>query len=535
MTDYKTFLGSPCGPAWKKLGLARRAGVLAPLFSIQSQESSGVGEFPDLEPLADWCRDSGMSLIQLLPLNDVGTRFCPYDSESSFALEPLHLAPGKLAGIPEKKYASEIEILRKRYPSGTPFFDTRVKAEKLSLFQRIFKEHAKKKPKEFEAFKAEQESWLSSYALFKVAKRRMDQKSWEVWPEPLRTRRTAALRELAEGSEEELEFHRWLQWQLFEQFREAAEGVRKKKVHLIGDLPFLVARDSADVWANPHYFKLSLASGAPPDLYLADGQEWGMPPYDWETMASAHHEYIKEKLKYASNFYDLFRIDHFVGLFRVWVFPLDNAPDRKKRAFFDPPDEGRWEAQARAILGAMLESSSMLPCAEDLGTVPDAARKVLAEYAIPGMDVQRWMREWETTQEFTPPEKYRPHALVTLSTHDMSSFMGWWTQEATPEDKEHFLKFTGLSAAQGAAPGKVLHAALQKAHASRAIFSVHSLQDWLSFTGALGKADALLRINRPGVVDEQNWRLRLPFTIEKMRKTFSSDPILKLNRSAGRE
>jgi len=534
MADYRAFLQSACGPAWKGLGLARRAGVLAPLFSIQSKQSTGVGEFPDLELLADWCRECGMSLIQLLPLNDVGTRFCPYDAESSFALEPMYLALDRLSDIPAKKYAPEIAALRRRYPSGTPFFDIRVKNDKLSLLRTIFNERAKKDSKDFKAFKAAQEYWLPAYALFKVAKRKMEEHSWETWPEGLRTRRPAALRELTQGAEDEVEFHQWLQWQLFTQFRASADKVRKKKVRLVGDLPFLVARDSADVWAHPEYFKLNLSAGAPPDLYFAEGQEWGMPPYNWQNMAASGYDYLKEKLKFASNFYDLYRIDHFVGLFRVWVFPLDDEPDRKKRAYFDPPEESSWEGQARSILAAMSEATTMLPCAEDLGTVPDVARKLLADFAIPGMDVQRWMRDWEGTKDFTAPADYRPNAIATLSTHDMTSFLGWWRTEATEDDKERFRRFCGLPVPDPSA-AELCRAAFEKAHESQAIFSVHSFQDWLTLAGDLGDAEAGLRINRPGLVAEDNWRLRMPKPLEKMLDRPSNKLIRKLNDKFHRE
>ena len=534
MTDYSLFLEAASGPAWKRLGLARRAGLLAPLFSIQSKRSTGVGEFPDLELLADWCRECGMSLIQLLPLNDVGTRFCPYDAESSFALEPMHLSLENLEDIPKKKYVSEIAALRKRYPSATSLFDPCVKKDKLELLRKIFSERLNKTPKALKEFKEAQQYWLPAYSLFKVAKKKMEERSWEAWPEPLRTRRPAALRALGEGAEDEIEFYQWLQWQLFSQFRRSAEKVRKKKIHLIGDLPFLVARDSADVWAHPEYFKLNLSAGAPPDLYFADGQEWGMPPYDWQAMAASGHDYLKEKLKFASNFYELYRLDHFVGLFRVWVFPLDDQPDRKKRAFFDPPDEGEWEKQARGILGAMLEATSMLPCAEDLGTVPDVARKLLAEYAIPGMNVQRWMRDWEGTKDFISPQIYRPNAIVTLSTHDMSSFLYWWRTEATDDDRERFRRFAGFSELPNPSPRELCRIALEKAHESRAIFSVHSFQDWLTFAGMFGDVEAGYRINRPGLVDDDNWRLRIPVPIEKMLDAVCNKSIRQLNKKFNR-
>jgi 4-alpha-glucanotransferase len=526
------FLQSATGPAWKRLGVDRRAGVLVPLFFIQSQKSVGVGEIPDLELLGEWCRDCGMSLIQLLPLNDVGTRFCPYDSESSFALEPMHLSLDRLEGVPARKYADRISAMRAKYPSRTERFDTRVKADKLELLRAMFDDLPKKAPKGLEEFRQTERYWLPAYALYKVLKEASGQRPWQEWPEALKRREAPALREAAETHAEEILFQEWLQWQLYLQFSETAARLRAKKVHLIGDLPFLVARDSADVWSHPEYFKLHLSAGAPPDLYLADGQEWGMPPYDWKALEAGGYDYIKEKLRFASSFYDLYRLDHFVGLFRVWAFPLNGGPDRKKQAAFDPPEEEKWEPQARTILRAMLDSGSMLPCAEDLGTVPDVARKVLEEYAIPGMDVQRWMRDWEGSGDYTPPAKYRPHSIVTLSTHDMSSFLGWWRLEATPDDKERFLRFAGLTAdADNAA---LCRAALERAHEAASIFSVHSMQDLLVHAGVLNEWKAELRINRPGTVDENNWRLRVPAPLEELLKLPANKNLLQMHKKHAR-
>jgi len=81
---------------WKNIGKNRRAGVLAPLFCVFSEESSGVGDFGDIELLAGWCRKSGLSILQLLPMNEVGSTFCPYDALSSFALEPMYISIGAL-------------------------------------------------------------------------------------------------------------------------------------------------------------------------------------------------------------------------------------------------------------------------------------------------------------------------------------------------------------------------------------------------------------------------------------------------------
>src|SRR5688500_111090 len=91
-TENAAFLETASARQWRRIGTRRRAGVATPLFSVYSRSSAGVGEYPDLELLAGWCRRAGLGLIQLLPLNDIGFTFRPYDAESSFALEPMHAA-----------------------------------------------------------------------------------------------------------------------------------------------------------------------------------------------------------------------------------------------------------------------------------------------------------------------------------------------------------------------------------------------------------------------------------------------------------
>jgi 4-alpha-glucanotransferase len=242
------------------------------------------------------------------------------------------------------------------------------------------------------------------------------------------------------GEEKEgLRFYEWLQWQCCEQFRKAKAHALGKGVLILGDLPLLVSRDSADVWARQNYFKLDRVSGAPPDLYIAEGQRWGMPPYNWEEIAAHGHEYTIQKVRYAQNFYDLFRIDHVVGLFRLWTIavhePLQNAG---KYGVFDPQNEALWEEHGKKIIDVMVSNTDMLPCAEDLGVVPECSYKTLREYAMPGMDVQRWTRHWESQGEFKAPSEYRKNSLALMSTHDMSIFLGWWNHEVGTADEGLF-------------------------------------------------------------------------------------------------
>jgi len=434
--EYVSFLSSQAGDKWKRIGVNRRAGVCAPLFSLYSEKSVGIGELPDLKLLIDWAHQTGMSILMLLPMNDVGFDFRPYDSQSTFALEPMHLNLWDLKKADISAFGQDMETLKARFPVGKGRVDYGIKKAKLELLWRIFESSKDSLPGELSDFRTTNRFWLEDYVLFKVLKENFPENTWESWDEPFKRKDEALMLETQRSHESRILFHAWLQWQLFEQFSDVKTYAAKKNVFLIGDLPFLVSRDSSDVWANQGFFKLDKVSGAPPDAYLANGQRWGMPPYRWEAIAETGYAYLSEKLRYAQNFYDMFRIDHFVGLFRLWTIDSQEPPENAGlNGRFDPEEEALWDVHGRATLDAMLKSTNMLPCAEDLGVVPECSYKVLSEYALPGMDVQRWQRAWNTDGSFLDPKTYRKNSAAILSTHDMPIFLAWWNHEVGTADE----------------------------------------------------------------------------------------------------
>src|SRR3989338_8518905 len=275
---YQDFLQAPTAAQWKRFGTSRRAGVATPLFSLYSSQSTGIGEIPDLPLLVDWCRKTGLSIIQLLPMNDVGFDFRPYDAQSTFALEPMYLDLNHLVGVKAAAFRNEIEDLRRSFPCGSQKVNYGIKAAKLKLLKEIFDKSKNQLPAAFGSFVEKNRYWLNDYVLFKAIKESKGQTGWESWPQELRDKNETALRRIENESKDVMHFHRWIQWQLFEQFAVVKQYANKKGVLLMGDLPFLVSRDSADVWAHQNYFKLELSAGAPPDLYFSEGQKWGMPP-----------------------------------------------------------------------------------------------------------------------------------------------------------------------------------------------------------------------------------------------------------------
>jgi 4-alpha-glucanotransferase len=428
---------------WRRVGTQLRAGVLAPLFSVYSSQSTGCGDICDIMKLVDWCVATGNSIIQLLPMNDMAGVMCPYDAVSSFALDPVFISLEHINKHYGQKYSDAIAALRAQFPAGTPHVDWGIKQAKLNLLWDIFcnEDYCKD---DCDQFCREQRYWLDDYALFRALKQTHDQKAWFDWPHQYKNRDQGALSSFWGTHQHEIAFHMWLQWNIYLQFVEAKQYAQSKGVLLKGDLPILVSRDSADVWSHPDFFKLELASGAPPDMYAAKGQRWGMPTYNWQNIAYYSYEYLKAKLWYAQNFYDIVRVDHVVGLFRIWSIshnePLEN---QGLNGFFDPPDEQLWGKQGSQILQVMLGATDMLLCAEDLGVIPAVCTETLKHLGIPGNDVQRWIKDWNHTHTFLGPECFRQLSVAMLSTHDTTNWAAWWKYEAGTVDQTLFARKCG--------------------------------------------------------------------------------------------
>lgn len=449
MTDYSFLKDSKTADKWQKIGFRKRAGVAVPLFSVKSKRSIGIGEIPDIKLIVQWCKQTGSTILQLLPLNDTGYDYAPYNCVSSFAVDPMYLCIQSLKEVNLTPFKKDIRWLRSQFSNYNYKVDYAIKDKKIELLWRIYKRSYLKAIRKFEKFSEDNDYWLKDYAIYKVLKHINKNESWENWPERYKNRDKQALIEFENGNSEKIRFHYWLQWQLYEQLVKVKKYANENGILIMGDIPFLVSRDSCDVWSRRNYFDLNLQSGAPPDMYFAKGQRWGMPPYNRTELEIDGHEYFIGKLIYAENFFDMFRIDHFVGFFRVWTIErYESEETGGLNGKFSPDDEKAWEDTGKKLLDTIINKSSLLPCAEDLGTVPECSARVLWEYGIPGMDVQRWIKN---NNNFVPKEKFRWLSVVTVSTHDSSSLTEWWQNEAGTIDGllfERLLKEKGFNSVQ---------------------------------------------------------------------------------------
>jgi 4-alpha-glucanotransferase len=506
---------------WGKIGNNRRSGVLVPLFSVYSRKSTGIGDLEDLKLVVDWCAKTGNSIMQLLPMNEVGNTFCPYESISSFALEPMYAAI-------ERNNPSPPFLPNHGGGKSAGRVDYRIKEAKIKNLREIYLEENNRNQAEVDKFRGKNAWWIDDFGLFKALKIHHENKPWYEWPDTYQNRDTASIELFRSEHEAEINFRIWTQWLLYKQFKDARAYAAKKGILLMGDLPVLSSRDSADVWAHPEFFKLDFAAGAPPDMFSRKGQRWGrpgMPTYNWERIAGDNYRYLKEKLKYAGEFYDILRIDHAVGLFRIWSIPFREPLENEgANGSFDPPDERGWEEHGRKILSVMLDSTEMLLCGEDLGIIPAACPRTMEALSVPGIDVQRWTKDWNGTQDFLPPGNYRFLSVATLSTHDTTNWNTWWEKESTREEKEKFWKHLKLDGpVREIADPEVTGAALKFILKTKSIFSIQMIFDWLNLVGTgklegdiLAGDQSWFRINTPGTVGAENWSALLPIPLEDL-------------------
>lgn len=582
---------------WARLGTQKRSGVLVPLFSIYSKESAGIGDLADLKLLIDWAKLTGNTIIQLLPMNEMGSLFYPYDAISSFALEPAYISL--------RSIGARCEGLRKRFSNGRAYIDYAIKKEKLQILRDIYFQKGEENDAGFKKFQEDNQYWLLDFALYKALKDAHQGSAWYDWDAKFKNHDRIALRNFQEGHLGEISFQMWLQWQLYRQFKEVKDYASAKKVLLKGDLPILVSLDSADVWQRPEFFKLDYASGAPADMYAALGQRWGMPTYNWERIEAEGYSYLKEKLKFAQNFYDILRIDHVAGLFRIWSIPYNEPQEFKGlNGFFDPPDEKEWPELGRKILTTMLNNTSALLCAEDLGVIPKVCPDTLKELGIPGNDVQRWTKDWKLKHEFLKPDEYREISVAMLSTHDTANWPAWWENEAgtvdeelfkrrcaergidydnvkhklfnfirsrharlrwldnldstdklaailgkkkeeladfidlyenTHQEKEKLWKQLNLSGQMREKPdSEIVKAALKITLDSNSIFCINTIIDWLYAADIFTGDPYQYRINTPGTVSGKNWSLTIPISLEDLLRHRVNKEIRKIITGSGR-
>ena len=307
----------------------RIAGTVIPLFSLRSAHGWGVGDFGDIRLMADWLSATGQNILQLLPVND--TTVCggnedsyPYNCVSVYALNPIYADMSVLPSLASEKRKAYYLKEREKLNSLPTVKYAQVYRLKITYLRELFDELAADflSGEEYIAFCTAQEHWLKPYCLFRFLSTRLHSNIWD-WKEYPRYESTTWERVTAEYSDaaREMQFYSWVQYILYTQLSRAHLYANSKGVALKGDIPIGVAPNGVDVWCDASQFNLQVSAGAPPDMFSADGQNWGFPTYNWQAMAADGYSWWRRRLQYMSNFFDAYRIDHILGFFRIWEIP----------------------------------------------------------------------------------------------------------------------------------------------------------------------------------------------------------------------
>ena len=557
----------------------RGTGVAIPVFSLRSEDSFGVGEFKDLKKLVDWAVATGQSIIQLLPINDTTmtrswTDSYPYNANSTFALHPQFIALPE-AGV---KVTKEYKALQKELNALPQIDYERVNNEKTRLLQEAFRTIGTKvlESDGYKAFFAANEHWLVPYAAFCVLRDLNCTPEFGKWTE-LSEYSRSGVEAFRQVHGDKMDFYCWEQYCLDVQLKDAVGYAHSKGVAIKGDLPIGISRTSVDAWQYPALFNLDSQAGAPPDAFSADGQNWGFPTYNWEEMAKDGYAWWKARLGKMSEYFDAFRIDHILGFFRIWEIPLGiksgllghfnpalpySEEDLKGRGF-DPdselfvPDPHRkgwyhprissqntvafealdgwmkdayndlyndffyrrhnsfWKETAMKKLPALLDSTKMLACGEDLGMIPACVPEVMDELNILSLEVQRMPKSPEKT--FDEPWTYPYLSVCTTGSHDTSTLRAWWEEDREMTDRF----FHEILCCEGEAPYYcepwVCERIIAQHLDSPSMLCILPLQDWMSVDGeARYQGDpGDERINVPAN-PRHYWRWRMHLTLEEL-------------------
>ena len=498
----------------------------------------------------------------------------PYNPNSTFALHPqfLHLPA---AGV---KVDEEYKALQAELNALEQIDYERVNNAKLELLHKAFDKTFKKlsATKGYQAFVENNAHWLLPYAAFCVLRDINGTPDFSQWKgyAKYNKKKVAAF---CEEHKAEVDFWCFVQYHLDLQLSEVCKYAHSRGVIFKGDLPIGISRTSVDAWLYPELFHMDSQAGAPPDAFSADGQNWGFPTYNWEKMAEDDFAWWKSRLAKMSEYFDAFRIDHILGFFRIWEIPLWTKSglngyfnpalpfpahelasqgfdvnnfdlfmeDPRKTGHYHPKIGAKatagymyldayrkaafdhlyddffyrrnnefWKDKAMQKLPALLDSTGMLACGEDLGMIPATVPQVMSDLRILSLEIQRMPKSVEET--FAHPANYPYLSVCTTSTHDMNPVRAWWEEDRQVTEQFWQMILGNSGEAPFFCEPWICRQILDQHLWSPAMLTVLPLQDWLSMDGALRRLNPNdERINVPAN-SRHYWRYRMHLTVEQL-------------------
>lgn len=500
----------------------RTWGWAAQLYAVRSRSSWGMGDLADLRDLAEWSAGQGAGILLVNPINAVtpipGQQPSPYYPTTRRYRNPLYLRIEEVpraaeAGVDVEKLANAGRQLNadRRIDREEVF---RLKDEALRKIWAISQENPGHR-----RFCEEGAESLREYATFCVLAEAF-RHDWRSWPAEYRRPDSPAVKTFAEKNASGVDYHCWLQWLLSEQLAAASNSIR-----VMQDLPIGVDPGGADAWAWQDVLAKDVSVGAPPDIYNSAGQNWGLPPFVPHKLRAADYIPFIETIRSALHHAGGLRIDHVMGMFRLFWIPHGMGAGEGTFVRY-PADD---------LLGIIaLEShrAGAFIVGEDLGTVEPHVREKLADRKILSYRLL-WFEE-------EPPATYPELALAAVTTHDLPTIAGLWT------GSDLLAEESAGKTPNREALGKIKKQLSEMIHVdasadtNEVIEKTHQLLAQAPsrvVTATLDDAIAVEeRPNMPGTVSEwPNWSIALPKSLEDIKQSPLAESIAKSlsSRSCG--
>ncbi len=498
--------------------MRRQAGVVLPLFSIRTRRDWGIGQITDLPACAQWIRRSGHRLLQVLPAYELSSgETSPYGALTAFGLDPIYVGVEAIEDLdasaiegalgPEGQRVLERARAAERVDyAGLRAIKNRVLSAAFDRFEEREWSRSTPRARRLAEFIQREHFWLDDLALYKVIRELRGGWGWASWPEGERDRAPWATSRLRTQHGRRILEVAYVQWTLLEQWKAAHILMRELGLELMGDLPFVVGAESADVWSRPSQFQLHLSLGAPPDDFSNEGQDWGLPPYDWLAMEGDDLAWIRARIRHVAHLYDRVRLDHVVGSFRQWV--RHRTPGGRGR--FDPDGEEAQRARGRRVLGAILDELAHCDgravdppraIAEDLGMGPTFAREALRDLGMPGYRVLPWEKDGSHLRD---PRAFPKDSVASWSTHDTAPIGAWW-RDLPAQDRAKLAERAGIP-----------HDGMDEVRSLALLGDLYLAASDLALVLAQELLGVGERINTPATVGRENWTWRLPRPIEDL-------------------
>jgi 4-alpha-glucanotransferase len=485
----------PSDPGW---------GFAAQLYATRSRDSWGFGDLGDLARLGRWSHRLGAAFVLVNPLHASNPTFpqqaSPYFPGSRCFLNPLYLAVEEVPGSEGRADLRELATSGKALNAARLIDRDQVWALKSTALEAVYRDFCGDPA--FEAYLDERGDILQRFATF-CALCEVHGGGWKSWPSAFRNHASSAVREFSESSfgSERVRYHAWLQWRLDQQLKLAAAALP-----VMSDLAVGVDPDGADAWMWPEAFVTEMRVGAPPDQYNTRGQDWALPPFDpWRLRAAGYQPWI-ESLRGALRHGGGLRLDHVMGMFRLYWIPVGGSPGEGAYVRYPHHDLLNIVALEAHRAGAFVVG-------EDLGTVEPGVRQELA-----GRNLLSYKVWWF---EADAPPAWPAQALGTVTTHDLPTVAGVITGSdlqvqrrlnLEPNEAAFAQLQTKLRTRTRSDASTPVEVVIRRVYADLAgapcLLLAASLDDMLAVEE---------RPNLPATIDEwPNWRLALPRSLEEL-------------------